>query len=234
MRTAPAKEFISNFIKNEVSYINCKHPDFLGAKKSAISKMTGDSEVRNLKIINYISRSTDLKNENAQLSSSWSSAILTLWGRTSKITCRKLSWISSSTLSKIRFKDSLWRLFTNWRVEANATWKNSWPSPNLLHNNGRYQQIKKNYSTNGIINILISERSLLTCFKPILKPKLFFNLFAMKQTHFENPNSAVFFMKNWRRGINWRNPSIYNSCRANSIAALASVLKFQMSVKTKK
>ncbi|CAG5088984.1 Oidioi.mRNA.OKI2018_I69.PAR.g12036.t1.cds [Oikopleura dioica] len=44
MRTAPAKEFISNFIKNEVSYINCKHPDFLGAKKSAISKMTGDSE----------------------------------------------------------------------------------------------------------------------------------------------------------------------------------------------
>jgi hypothetical protein len=70
MRTAPAKEFISNFIKNEVSYINCKHPDFLGAKKSAISKMTGDSEVRNLKIINYISRSTDLKNENAQLSSS--------------------------------------------------------------------------------------------------------------------------------------------------------------------
>lgn len=143
MRTAPAKEFISNFIKNEVSYINCKHPDFLGAKKSAISKMTGDSEVRNLKIINYISRSTDLKNENAQLSSSWSSAILTLWGRTSKITCRKLSWISSSTLSKIRFKDSLWRLFTNWRVEANATWKNSWPSPNLLHNNGRYHQIKK-------------------------------------------------------------------------------------------
>ncbi|CBY32904.1 unnamed protein product [Oikopleura dioica] len=44
MRTVPAKEFISNFIKNEVSYINCKHPDFLGAKKSAISKMTGDSE----------------------------------------------------------------------------------------------------------------------------------------------------------------------------------------------
>ena len=66
----PAKEFISNFIKNEVSYINCKHPDFLGAKKSAISKMTGDSEVqKRIKTVD-ISRSTDQKNENARLSSS--------------------------------------------------------------------------------------------------------------------------------------------------------------------